>query len=110
MDVGFSSLKFQSLVWAGPPLPQLHTWLSQGRKMGGDYIIGERQGVAFGFWWLLALAAPGQFPRDTVGHRHGGCVAEVAACSGHTDKFGGARAKQVFLPFFHLPAFIRAIV
>lgn len=56
--------------------------------------------MAFVFWWLLALSASGQFPRDTVGHRGGGCVAEVAACSGDTDKFVGARAKKVFLPSF----------
>lgn len=65
--------------------------------------IGEGCPVGPG---LVALAATGQFPCDTGGHRGGDCAAEVAACSGHrhTDKYVGARAKCFFPPLFFSPA------
>lgn len=65
-----------------------------------ELTIGEGCAVGPG---LVALAAPGQFPHsDNVGHHGGGCVAEVAACSGHrhTGKYVGTRAKQAFLSCF----------
>lgn len=65
-----------------------------------ELTIGEGCTVGPG---LVALAAPAQFPHsDTVGHHGGGCVTEVEACSGHrhTDKYVGARAKQMLLSCF----------
>lgn len=54
VDIGFSSLKFQSLVWPGSSLPQPQIWLSQGRKEGGKISLL----VQWGEWLLLPLVWP----------------------------------------------------